>query len=138
MKSSKKKILVFVDWYLPGYKAGGPIKSCVGLVDRLSDTYEVKIVTGNTDLKDTKPYKGIVSDTWNKLNTGTEVFYCSAPGANFKNFSNIILQEQPDIIYLNSMYSVATSGFKKIKAFAESSCCATRDAKCRRIGIEIL
>jgi len=27
----KKKILVFIDWYLPGYKAGGPVRSMANI-----------------------------------------------------------------------------------------------------------
>jgi hypothetical protein len=32
---TKKKILVFVDWYLPGYKAGGQIRSVASMVGHL-------------------------------------------------------------------------------------------------------
>jgi len=105
MEPSKKKILVFIDWYLPGFKAGGPIRSCVSLVDRLKHQYHFKIITGNTDLKDTSPYPDIKSDTWNTLANGTEVFYCSSKFLNYKNIKKLLLDEMPDIIYLNSMYS---------------------------------
>ena len=37
---SKKKILVFVDWYLPGFKAGGPIRSCANLISHFSNEYD--------------------------------------------------------------------------------------------------
>ena len=36
----KKTILCFVDHYLPGYKAGGPIQSIVNLVENLGDEFE--------------------------------------------------------------------------------------------------
>ncbi|CAN5434615.1 hypothetical protein BH10BAC1_BH10BAC1_14720 [soil metagenome] len=29
---AKKKVLIFIDWYLPGYKAGGPRQSVANLV----------------------------------------------------------------------------------------------------------
>ena len=37
--SSKKKILVFVDWYLPGYKAGGQIRSVAAMAGHLKEAY---------------------------------------------------------------------------------------------------
>ena len=106
MSNTKKKILVFVDWYLPGFKAGGPIRSCVGLVDRLSFKYDIKIVTGNTDLKDTVPYKGIQFNAWTISDKDTNIFYCTKSFLNIKNIKKLINSENPDIIYLNSMYSV--------------------------------
>ena len=33
--SVKKKILVLVDWYEPGFKAGGPIQACKNVVTSL-------------------------------------------------------------------------------------------------------
>ena len=41
----KKKILVFIDWYLPGYRAGGPIQSIANLVNHLDDELDISIVT---------------------------------------------------------------------------------------------
>lgn len=31
------KVLIFIDWFAPGYKAGGPITSNVNIVEHLSD-----------------------------------------------------------------------------------------------------
>jgi len=106
MNQPLKKILVFIDWYLPGYKAGGPIKSCVSLVERLSNSYHFRIVTGDTDLNETEPYKNINPNEWNITSKGTEVFYCSGSFLNKKNIKKLILEEQPDIVYLNSMFSL--------------------------------
>ena len=32
----KLKVLIFIDWFKPGYKAGGPTTSNVNIVDHLS------------------------------------------------------------------------------------------------------
>ena len=101
-----KKILIFIDWYLPGYKAGGPIKSCVSLVERMKSSYHFKIVTSDTDLNETSPYPGIQPDVWSVTPQETEVFYCSRKFLKRKNLEKIILEEQPDVIYLNSMFSL--------------------------------
>lgn len=106
MHSDKKKILVFIDWFLPGYKAGGPIRSCTGLVERMSSYYHFRVVTGNTDLNDKVPYESVKSDEWNILANGAEVFYCSRKNQTRQFMASIITAEQPDLVYLNSMFSV--------------------------------
>jgi hypothetical protein len=40
----KKKILCFADYYLQGYKAGGPIQSIANLVENLSDEFEFPMI----------------------------------------------------------------------------------------------
>ena len=42
--SSRKKILVAIDWYLPGYKAGGPIRSCASIINCLKDDFDFAVL----------------------------------------------------------------------------------------------
>jgi hypothetical protein len=60
--SAKPRVLVFVDWYLPGYKAGGPIRSVAALVRSLRDHCTFSIVTSDTDATERTPYPGVRSD----------------------------------------------------------------------------
>ncbi len=106
MDQPLKKILVFIDWYLPGFKAGGPIRSCASMVARLNSFFHFKIVTGNTDLNEPTPYPDVKSDTWNILEDGTDVFYCSKDFMSMNNIEKIINEEKPDVVYLNSMFSL--------------------------------
>src|SRR5688572_16342967 len=106
MNQPLKKILVFIDWYLPGFKAGGPIRSCASMVDRLNGYFHFKIVTGNTDLNETLPYANVKSDNWNTLEDGTEVFYCSREFLKVNTIEKLLVDEKPDIVYLNSMFSL--------------------------------
>ena len=72
----KRKILVFMDWFLPGYKAGGPIRSVANMVRALSEDFDFYIVTRNTDLSDDEPYKNIEPNKWcEKYNA--HVYYLS-------------------------------------------------------------
>lgn len=103
--SEKKKILVFVDWYLPGYKAGGPIRSVANMCGHLKNDYHFRIVTANTDLHETTPYKNISPDVWTKGPDGTDVLYLSASHRRYKDIQRIITEERADIIYLNSVFS---------------------------------
>ena len=73
----KKNILIFSDWYLPAYKAGGPVKSIAALTYHLKEDYTFYIITGNKDLFSSEPYPHIQSNGWNILPNGEHVFYFS-------------------------------------------------------------
>jgi hypothetical protein len=61
---AKPTILIFIDWFWPGYLAGGPIQSVLALVNSLNDTFNFKIITANTDLNSEKKYENIESNKW--------------------------------------------------------------------------
>jgi hypothetical protein len=77
-KSHKKRVLVFIDWYLPGYKAGGPVRSMANMTAHLSDEIDFYIVTRNSEYGDNTPYKDVESDKWTDFAEGVKVWYCSA------------------------------------------------------------
>lgn len=109
MTQQRPVILVFVDWYLPGYRAGGPIRSVANMVRELGDEYRFRIVTTNTDFGVAQPYKGVASDTWVKGPQGEEVFYFSPANLNRKAMRALIRQTAFDLVYLNSFFSLAFS-----------------------------
>ncbi len=100
-----KSILILSDWYIPGYKAGGPIRSCSAFVDKFRNNFKISIVTSDRDLGENIPYKNITSDKWINLYTDTKIIYLSKGRANFRSIKQIISYETYDFIYLNSMYS---------------------------------
>jgi glycosyltransferase involved in cell wall biosynthesis len=101
----KPVILLFIDWFLPGYKAGGPVTSCSNLIEHLRDEFEFKIVTRNTDYTETTPYEGIESNVWNKREEGVFVYYFSQDQLNKKNLKRLIAETPHDRVYLNGIYS---------------------------------
>ena len=101
----KTTILLFSDWYEPGFKAGGPIQSCKNTVNTLIDNFDFWIFTSDRDLGDTAPYKGIETDQWITLRNGAHVFYASPAFPNSANIRKLILQVNPATVYLNSMFS---------------------------------
>ena len=103
--STKKKILVFVDWYLPGYKAGGQIRSVAAMAGHLREEYDFYIVTGDRDLHATEAYPGVALDTWVKLKDGSHVYYISYEKRTKQHLKKIIFEAQADLLYLNSMFS---------------------------------
>lgn len=106
---SRKKVLIFIDWYLPGFRGGGPVKSCSNLVRLLGDELDFFVVTRNTDFNNAVPYKNIRSDSWITTNESSRVYYFSKRSLSFNNLNKLIEEIDPDIVYLNSMYSISFS-----------------------------
>ncbi len=122
----KKKILIFIDWFLPGYKAGGPVRSMANMVEYLGDRYEFYIVTRNTDYTETTPYTGISTNEWVGFSEGVKVFYASIEIQNLNNYREIIQSQNFSVAYVNGIYSwkysilplIALRGFKGKKIVA--------------------
>lgn len=106
MRMAKKRILIFIDWYLPGFKAGGPIQSVANLVAHLKDEFDFSIVTRDTDYCEKIPYENIKSDEWNVREDGTKVFYFSEGALTRSNIRKIIRSTEFDFLYLNGIFSV--------------------------------
>jgi glycosyltransferase involved in cell wall biosynthesis len=100
----KPKILIFIDWYKPGFKAGGPIRSISNLVSQLNHQYDFYIVTRNTDYLETTPYATIKTNEWNEID-GANVFYLAAENTNKTTIKKLIQGVNPTLIYCNSLYS---------------------------------
>jgi glycosyltransferase involved in cell wall biosynthesis len=103
--SEKKKILIFIDWFLPGFKAGGPIRSVSNIVNSLSEFYTFYIITSDRDLGDKKPFKNI------ELNIEIEkqnyfIIYLTPDKQKFRFYKTLIKKLKPDKIYFNSLFSV--------------------------------
>jgi glycosyltransferase involved in cell wall biosynthesis len=101
----KKKILVMADWYEPGYKAGGPVRSCVNFVRQMRDNYDLYVFTSDRDLGSPVPYAGIKADDWRRMEDGVYIYYCSPEKLTWTNISRQWIIVQPDFVYLNSMFS---------------------------------
>jgi len=107
------KLLIFSDWYYPGYKAGGPIRSLSNLVLALEKSIDIYIITSDSDLNSTQPYENIEPDKW--LNIGkSKIIYLSKSNETIRKYKELISEVNPQIIYLNSMYSLYFTVFPLI------------------------
>lgn len=102
-----KKLLIFVDWFLPGYKAGGQIQSCANLAYALKDSVETFVVTSDRDMGDGQPYANVKIDEWILIEPNLSVKYLSPQNRGFQAIKSIILAVDPNCIYLNSMFSLS-------------------------------
>lgn len=98
------RILVSCDWYLPGWKAGGPIRSLSNLVEALGDEFEFRVVTGDRDFGEREPYPGVERDAWRRLGKA-RVMHLSPARQGFLSWRRLLRETPHDLLYLNSFFS---------------------------------
>lgn len=98
----KTNILIFIDWFYPAYKAGGPLKSVFNLVEALREDFEFSIVTSNRDVDG--EVLDVIPNEWTKFQ-GTNVIYLSKEKQRRKVYRTIFEEVQADRIYYNSLFS---------------------------------
>lgn len=103
--SHKPVVLIFTFGYLPGFKAGGPIRSIVSLVGKLSDRFDFRIITSDRDLGDSSPYSDVKQNQWQLVGTAS-VFYASPSALKIVSLKNIINSVDYDLLYFNSFFSL--------------------------------
>jgi glycosyltransferase involved in cell wall biosynthesis len=101
-------ILCFVDYYLPGYKYGGPIRSIANMVALLDDDFEFLIVTRDRDETDISPYPNVLIDQWNTVGQA-KVFYASSATLSFLGVRRLLKETPHDVLYLNGFFSPLTT-----------------------------
>ena len=104
MGPERKKILLLVDWFYPGFKAGGPVQSCRNFVAAMESEYNMVVVCSDRDLGDMAPYPSVKVNEWNDYTPHTKVFYASA--LSLKQLQQLISDTAPDYLYLNSLFSL--------------------------------
>ncbi len=102
--NGQKRVLICMDWYEPGFKAGGPIRSVANIVNALKDEFEFYVLTSAFDLGETEPYPDIELDQWFDKD-GVMIKYMSRENMKAAAIKGNILEIDPDILYLNSLFS---------------------------------
>lgn len=111
----KRKILIIMGRYLPGYKDGGPVRSIKNLTDYLGDAYDFYILTCDRDHGDTEPYPNIRVHDWNRVGKA-RVYYVTPGGFQASVIKD--LAKGMDLIYVCgcfSDYAITTLVLKRLK-----------------------
>ena len=101
----KPKVLIFIDWFLPGFRAGGPITSNVNIVEHLRKDFDFYILTRNNDYCEESPYPSVVANQWTTIKPGVKVFYFSPEYLTLKNIKSVAENTGCDHWYINGIYS---------------------------------
>ena len=100
----KNNILIFAKYFWPAFKAGGPVRSVLNLVQTLSNDYDFSIVSRDRDSGDRVSFPGIQVWNWN-VKEHYRIFYSGI--GKLKNcftFVRIFFEEKPQILYINSFF----------------------------------
>lgn len=99
----KKNIAIFCDYFLPGFRSGGLVRSVAAVIEALKNEASITIITRNHDLGVKTPYKNITSDAITEVE-GCRVLYLSDK-KKLSGIFDILKKESPDVIYFNSFFS---------------------------------
>lgn len=102
--SARPRVLILADYFLPGFKAGGPIQTLANIVEQLGDQFDFRIVARDRDARDPKPYPGIRRNAWQRVGKAF-VLYLPTPFLNPIVLRQVITDSQSDVVYLNSFFS---------------------------------
>lgn len=102
---SKPQVLVFIDWYKPFFKAGGPVRSLVNLVDHLHARIDFHIVAGDRDYTAAAAPEALPKDQWVELGEGERVWYASPSRRTLKQWRALLKERAWDVVYINGLYS---------------------------------
>lgn len=100
----KKKVLIFVEYYLPGYKSGGPLQSVKNIVKLFGEEVDFFIVSLDRDLGDVCPYDNVQVETWTSIGNA-KIIYMPPSKMTLLNIKKIMQSNKFDMIYLNSFFS---------------------------------
>lgn len=103
LDNNKRVVLAFNKYFIPGYKAGGPIRTLANMVDRLADEFDFRIVTLDRDAGDAEPYRDIPKCEWMKSGNA-HVYYLPRTKVSVLYLVRLIKKTRPDAIYLNSFF----------------------------------
>jgi glycosyltransferase involved in cell wall biosynthesis len=98
------KVLITIDWYLPGTNSGGPVRSISNLVRALPEV-SFFLLTRNQDYCSGKPYTDVPSDVWIQHSSNVRIFYFSSSELRKSNLHARILEVKPDVLFINGVYS---------------------------------
>lgn len=97
-----KRILTVASYYLPGYKAGGPITTISSMVEHFGDHFEFLVMTRNHDANEAHSYEDVSQTEWMEVGKA-KVRYLTKKQQTLLQLERIIQAVNPDILYLNSL-----------------------------------
>jgi glycosyltransferase involved in cell wall biosynthesis len=105
LNSSPRKLvlLIFTSCYLPGYKAGGPIKSISNIVSGLGDDFDIRIVTADRDFGDSAAYPTVRPGQWARVGKA-QVRYLAPDERGLASIARILTETPHDLLFLNSFF----------------------------------
>lgn len=101
---NKRRVLILYDYFDPAYKAGGPIRSLVNLVQLMEGVADFFVLTSNIDHDGT--VLSVTTDEWIRYGQTSHVLYLSHGKKRLFPMKKIISELKPDVVYINGVFSI--------------------------------
>ena len=100
------KLLICYSYFLPAYKAGGPIQSLANLIRNIHEDFDIYVLTSNAEFGGDEPLN-VTSNEWVDFEQNkAKVMYLSHENQSFFSIKKMLQQIQPDKIFVNGIYSI--------------------------------
>lgn len=100
-RNGRPRVLCFASYYLPGFRAGGPVRSLAALCDWLGADFAFDIVTRDHDLGSRARYPERVPGGWYETPHG-RVWHLETPYWSPAQIRQVVAESKPDILYFHS------------------------------------
>lgn len=100
----KPKVLIFIAYFYPGYKAGGALRSSINLVNLIARDRDVYVVTSDRDVGDKFPYSDVRANHWMAVGE-SQVLYLKVSPLSVLYLFRHLRSCDFDVIYLNSFFN---------------------------------
>jgi glycosyltransferase involved in cell wall biosynthesis len=102
----KPRVLVVADYYLPGFRAGGPVRAISNTIGRLAPAADFFVVTRDHDADGSK-YGDVEAGRWTASPAGRVLY---APRLTPALLQRCVADTGCDVIWLNSFFSRGSIG----------------------------
>jgi glycosyltransferase involved in cell wall biosynthesis len=101
----KPQVAALMDFFLPGYKAGGPVTTVRNMIAETAPDVDWWVLTRDRDLGDTEPFPDVTARVWVDRNDH-RVNYIGRGGlTDAWHLLKELRRIHPDIVYVNSIMS---------------------------------
>jgi glycosyltransferase involved in cell wall biosynthesis len=98
-----KKIFITIPWFLPAFRAGGPVQSIANLVREYQEGVEYFIFCGDVDLNGAA-LENIETNKWTHWNDHTKVWY-AGPEKISDRLVKLVETKKPDLLFIVGLFS---------------------------------
>jgi len=109
-QTARPRVLLFSNWFAPGYKAGGSQLAVINLVTALQDAFDFWVVTRDRDIGENKPFAEMRTGDWTNVG-GIQIRYLRPGELKLSSIRAVISSTPHDFMHLNSVVSLPFAAF---------------------------
>ncbi len=102
-------VLVLIDFFLPGEKAGGPVRTLAALIHHLGGRARFLLVTRDRDLGDAEPYRDVPAGEWVACAGRARCRYLRLKDQTPWAIARLLRSTSHDVLYVNTLFSAPFS-----------------------------